>query len=379
MATPKRRGSAVSSLTRLVLWARGAGRCYICNKQLIGDLVSGAEDRNFGFVAHIVGEAPGGPRGDPLRSMTLADDVSNLMLLCHVHHKLIDVDQVDEYPESRLLAVKQGHERRIEMLTDLGPARASHVLRYAANIGSHQSPVPYPEIAAAMFPERYPAEGRQTIDIQLSGTAFHDGEERYWEIERENLRRQYQAKLAPRLERAEILHLSVFALAPQPLLVELGRLLGDITPASIHQKHREPTGWRWAEDTDPIEIVVDEPAREDGPIALILGLSATIDAERITRLLGTETCIWTIKTKHPHNDIMRGAGDLTRFRKLMRNTYNRIKARHGSQREIHIFPAVPVSAAVEIGRTWMPKADLPLEIYDENRTEGGFKKALRIQ
>lgn len=379
MATPKRRASAVSSLTRLVLWARGAGRCYICNKQLIGDLVAGAEDRNFGFVAHIVAEAPGGPRGDSVRSSILADDVSNLMLLCHVHHKLIDVDAVDQYPESRLLEVKQGHERRIETLTDVGLDRASHVLRYAANIGSHQSPVPYPEIAAAMLPERYPAEGRQTIDIQLRGTAFHDGEECYWEIERENLRRQYQAKLAPRLERAEVRHLSVFALAPQPLLIELGRLLGDITPASIHQKHREPTGWRWADDTDPMEIVVDEPAREGGPIALILGVSATIDADRITRVLGADTCIWTIKAKHPHNDIMRRAGDLTEFRKVMRTTYDRIKACRGSQGEIHIFPAVPVSAAVEIGRTWMPKADLPLEIYDENRTEGGFRKALRIE
>ena len=28
------------------------------------------------------------------------------MLMCHVHHKLIDVDQVDQHPEHRLLAMK---------------------------------------------------------------------------------------------------------------------------------------------------------------------------------------------------------------------------------------------------------------------------------
>lgn len=37
-------------------------------------------------------------------------------------------------------------------------------------------------------------------------------------------------------------HLSVFALAPQPLLMELGRLLGDIVPAEVHQLHREAEG-----------------------------------------------------------------------------------------------------------------------------------------
>ena len=42
----------------------------------------------------------------------------------------------------------------------------------------------------------------------------------------------------------EIEHLSVFALGPIPLLVELGSLLGDITPADVYQLHREPAGWR---------------------------------------------------------------------------------------------------------------------------------------
>jgi hypothetical protein len=31
---------------------------------------------------------------------------------------------------------------------------------------------------------------------------------------------------------------------------------------------------------------------------------------------------------------------------------------------------VPVSVAVEIGRVWMPKADLPLQIYDQSKQDG---------
>ena len=55
---------------------------------------------------------------------------------------------------------------------------------------------------------------------------------------------------------------------------------------------------------------------------------------------------------------------------------DRIKVRHGQDVLLHVFPAVPVSIAVEVGRVWMPKVDLPLCIYDQNRKLGGFTKAL---
>ena len=68
------RTNALSPLSRMILWAKAAGRCQYsgCNKSLIGDLISGAEDKNFGFVAHIVADTPTGPRGDPVRSPSLS-------------------------------------------------------------------------------------------------------------------------------------------------------------------------------------------------------------------------------------------------------------------------------------------------------------------
>ncbi|MGO7632002.1 HNH endonuclease, partial [Rhizobium ruizarguesonis] len=38
----------------------------------------------------------------------------------------------------------------------------------------------------------------------------------------------------------------------------------------------------------------------------------------------------------------------------------------------------PVSAAVELGRVWMPKAHLPMRIYDHNRAFGGSRPTLDI-
>ncbi len=58
------------------------------------------------------------------------------------------------------------------------------------------------------------------------------------------------------------------------------------------------------------------------------------------------------------------------FRSALRKLYNDIKARHGEDAVINLFPALPVSLAVETGRVWMPKADLPLRIYDQTRRAG---------
>ena len=158
---------------------------------LIGDYVSGNEDANFGFVAHIVAEKQDGPRGDPVRSPQLADEVSNLMLMCYTHHKLIDVDELANYPEQRLLDIKAEHEERVAIVTSIAADRASHVLRYGAKIGNHDSPVAFPRVRVAMLPMRYPLQN-QSIGIRISGSALTDGEEAFWRTEPENLARQFE-------------------------------------------------------------------------------------------------------------------------------------------------------------------------------------------
>ncbi|SOC47417.1 hypothetical protein SAMN05892877_12941 [Rhizobium subbaraonis] len=50
----------VDQKTQRALWARAAGRCQYrgCNCELVGELLSGKEDKMFGFVAHIVADSP---------------------------------------------------------------------------------------------------------------------------------------------------------------------------------------------------------------------------------------------------------------------------------------------------------------------------------
>jgi len=367
---------SVSPQTRLTLWTRSAGRCEFegCNRLLLGDLLTGKDELNDGYVAHIVADSPGGPRGDPVLSPKLCDDVANLMLLCNVHHRLIDAKKTQgDYPVARLLAMKAAHEQRIALVTDILPDRASHVLLFGARIGEHDCPTRYDLAKSAMLPERYPVEPHP-IALDIARTDYADHEPAYWTLQVDTLRRQFGRKVRDRLVDGDIRHLSVFAVAPQPLLMELGRLLCDITAITIHQLHREPQGWDWRETRPPIEILVQGSDRDGREVGLILDLSATITDERAQAVLGPDAPIWRVTTPTPGNDVLHRREDLVAFRRAMRQVFDAIKVRHGQDARIHVFPALPVSAAIEVGRTWMPKADLPLLIYDENRARGGFQQ-----
>jgi hypothetical protein len=124
--------------------------------------------------------------------------------------------------------------------------------------------------------------------------------------------------------------------------------------------------------------VVDEPERIDGPPALVVSLSATITDERIRAVLPNAT-IWRVTTPSPHNDLLKSSEQARDFRAKFRVLMDRIKLRHGQKAVIHVFPAMPVALAVDLGRTIMPKADLPLHVYDENRESGGFVYALELR
>ena len=248
--------------------------------------------------------------------------MNNLMLMCYPHHKLIDVDEVGNYPEQRLLDMKAAHEERIAIVSAITPDRASHVLRYGAKIGQHELPVSFSAVRGAMLPKRYPADGR-SIGIEIVGSALTDGEDAFWRTEPDNLRRQFDKTVRERVAAREISHLSVFALGPMPLLIELGRLLGDIVPADIYQLHREPSGWNWADNGPRIEYKITKPVGAGKSVALKIGISATVTDDRILAVLGEDTVIWSLTSETPGNDVMRHPDDLMEFRRLMRGLLRR--------------------------------------------------------
>lgn len=382
MTNVKRKGRApttVSTKNKLILWTRAGGRCQYenCNAPLLGDIISGEEALNSAFVAHIVAASPDFTRGDLVLSYELADDISNLMLLCHTHHRLIDHEGAAEHPVARLTRMKAEHETRIAMVTGIAADRSTHILHYAARIGENDCPVSTALSRTAVLPERYPVE--QPLALDLKDCGLDENDPAYWVFHEAHLESQFRTKIGERLRLGTIGHVSTFAIAPQPLLIKLGQLLSDLGDVEVRQISREPRGWTWRPDWPPISFRTRTAAH--GPtsdVALSLGVSAHIDDSRIRSVLGDGCPIWSIEAETPGNDVLGCPGCLEAFRTELRRIFAAIRLAHGDAATIHIFPALPVAMAVEVGRVWMPKADLPLVLWDERRDRGGFQRRMTL-
>jgi hypothetical protein len=361
-----------------MLWGRAAGRCEFdgCNRILSRSSVT-QEQVNIAQKAHIYSFSESGPRGhegidDQLNS------VENLMLVCHECHRKIDQhEDGGRYTPELLREMKARHERRIELVAGIIPGRRSSVLLYGANVGQHRSPLSFSEAAATMFPDRYPAEPTP-MSLGTVNSSFQDRHRDFWTVEATQLVTQFERRVRERVADRDIDHLSVFALAPQPLLILLGTLLGDIVPADVYQRHREPPTWSWPETATLQPFEVQEPEGISGPPALVLGLSATVTPDRIAAVVGPDASIWSVSVPRPHNELIKSREQLAQFRSIARTLLDRIKAVHGQTTPISVFPAASVSVAVELGRVRMPKADAPWKIFDQVNDRGGFIHAFDI-
>lgn len=371
--------SSIPPDVRYRIWGKAAGRCQYrgCNKPLWIDELTKAEF-NSAYLAHIIADKPKGPRGDVKLSTLLNKDISNIMLLCDVHHRLVDIKDVGGHPVELLKEMKKEHEDRIELITEMDMDRETHVVLFGTNIGDHTSPLNKNSVYPALkIEKRYPAKA-DPIALNLDNSLFKDNDEFFWQMETKNLQSQFKEKIEPLLSK-KVNHFSLFAIAPQPLLIELGKLFSDIPVVETFQRQREPEpSWEWSESKET-SYVVKEPEVIKDKVALIISLSATITEDRIVSVMGEDVSIWTLTINNPDNDFLKSKQQLSEFRKIFRKLLNDIKYHHGQNNEIHIFPTAPVAINIEIGRVWMPKADLPMRIYDQNYKKGGFEYALTIQ
>ncbi|QOJ00846.1 MAG: SAVED domain-containing protein [Phycisphaeraceae bacterium] len=362
-----------------MLWGRAAGRCQFdgCNRLLSRSPVT-QESVNIAERAHIWSFSDDGPRGNEGADDESLNDLGNLMLVCHdCHRKMDNKKDGGRYTVELLQSWKTSHEHRVEVVTGINPSKRSHVLMYGANVGDQAAPLDFHLACTAMFPNRYPAEA-QPIRLGMVNSAWRDRDAEFWKIEATNLDRQFSDSVSSPLARGLISHLSVFAFAPQALLMRLGASLTDIPDIDVFQLRREPRGWQWATSAPSADVIIDRPTTPAGPAALVVGVSATIVPDRIRRVLGRDTALWTVRVPSPHNDWLCSRDQLRALRRAFRQVFDEIKAAHGQAATIHVFPAMPIAAAVEFGRVRMPKADAPMLIYDQVNERAGFVPAITL-
>ena len=355
--------------TRLTLWARAAGRCELCGKELdtahIFD-VSG----NFGQVAHINAYSSGGPRHKEGMTEDELNASDNLMLLCPEHHKMID-DNPDDFPEEELKRIKADWEGSIaEFVRDLAPTRATVVtmLHPVGGMVPHITPT---EMRAALRGKSLYAADSKPFDLAegIGSTCSLQGASA--QIERRMTAFRY-------IHDDSAMPVAVFALAPQPLLIKLGSLLGGVRDIRIFQPNRAVGGWTWPEKGHAVDFL----ARRIGGglpdsccAVVVISLSGVINKETI-RGIPNGAPIYELTAASPDTGIVISEETVRAFVKEAISLIDGIHESYPRVKELHVYPAMPASLAVGFGTAL--RFNLISKYVVHEKADGTFGEALCI-
>ncbi len=105
----------ISLKTHKLLWGRSGNRCAFpdCRRSLAEGETETDDPSVIGDEAHIIGREEASPRGESDLPIAERDQYDNLLLLCKIHHKIID-DQPSEYTVGKLKEMKSRHERWVD-------------------------------------------------------------------------------------------------------------------------------------------------------------------------------------------------------------------------------------------------------------------------
>lgn len=373
--TPKRR---IPEWTRILLFTRAGGRCEFdgCPHYLLHHHVTFTEG-NFAEFAHIVAFSVDGPRGYEKRPDDI-HDLPNLMLLCPICHKLID-DNSRKFTCQALESYKKNHEKQIFHLTGLKPELKTSALVVRSKVGDQTVEVPFDHILEATSP-RYPTTKEPfTIDLTMLSTSGESFTTAACEAIEDHLKTFFSA--ASDVKKSH--HISLFALAPQPVLMFLGSKLSNKVPLDLFQRHRGSENWTWKSGARaPMQyaFAVVRQGRNADKVALVLSLSGSIAAKDLPAEIDDQYSIYeiTLSRGSPNPMFLSSRADLENFRISYQEAIASIVRDHPGIKSMSVFPAVPAPIAVLCGRECLPRVHPALRVYDNDKHKGGFTYQITI-
>lgn len=352
------------------LWAVAAGRCQFhgCNEILYIDPISGKKG-NLSTIAHIVAYSPKGPRGDEKRSKELEKDISNLMLTCKKHGQLIDnLDYVEQFSEAILQSYKRNHEDRVCRATEAISDCKTNLLMLQARVAGQKVILNKEEAQQAVLPRWPGSEECELIDLNdfpldtLSIASWEPAAIRIKESVDSILRRR-PGELIPE-------HWSVFAIAPIPLLVFLGRELTSRLTLDLFQHHRKRSARRWCwedgihtADQGFTVLTPDNPV-PSADVTILVSVTSRVKANEVDAAMTAPFHSYEILCNERSTDIIQYRTQLTEFGAKFRHLLNEIRENVDGVERLHLFLACPAPIAIEVGRSFIENATPNLYIYE---------------
>lgn len=338
-----------------ILWGRAAALCSCskCRRELVQEKSSNKSRAIIGEMAHIYAKSKSGPRFNPDLKEDFINSYDNLILLCPMHHTIIDKNPQD-YPPEILQEMKDKHETWV---------RENHKRPEGEGIGwtviiqERDLPIDTDEAVISLLTDFSEGEiiklkCKTQDDIQLNGKL--DQETKIQEIINKSKNKRF----------------AIFSLGFISLAIYLGYLLTSRTRIRYSQFNRDTQSWVWPNIiNNPIPSMqlkgLLEKENTDIKEAIIkVSLSSKIKNMQIEEIGLDLKDSYEIYVQNPSEDWLRSEQQILDLSQQFRKILNNIIAYMVNIQKVHLFYAGPTAGAIAIGRQINPNMNPPVQLYE---------------
>lgn len=398
-ATRGRKGE-ISKATMDEVASLAAWRCQFegCGENLRAHLRPGSRG-NFAYFAHIIASSPDGPRGDRLRSPLLYNNPSNILLLCDKCHRLIDRVASNQYPEQRLLDMRQRNLASVERCLESLRYPLARVLVLAGNVQGQSAGFDERVAEEAMWLQHLRRDNNRPEFFANHGGHLGDPHSKaYWP--------SFFGLLKAEIPRIQAVlngtaHDSPqgmpIALFPAPhstsVLVLTGRLLGEARSIHLFQFHRDQMagtyGGQWAWRGDPPSAdkyhvnVLHKHQAGLNEATLLVYLTDTIPATELPANLyangGWKHPTILVTVDQPSRLVIAHPEDLQLFGLALESAL-RIVQDEWRTSTVNLIVIAPITACVRLGQKMQARCQPDFLLYERAATagRGAFLPTVRI-
>jgi hypothetical protein len=156
--------------------------------------------------------------------------------------------------------------------------------------------------------------------------------------------------------------------APIPLVLHLGRLLGDFAPVDVFQYHHESGSWLWpSAELTPNLIAPPSlpPANSSSERAVLLRVSASysVTAQDVAWIPGADMHDCALELSQVRPGALRSRADVRAFALRFRQLLDDVHERFPAAPTTHLAASVPVGAALAMGMQIKPTVHLPIQTW----------------
>mgnify|MGYP000907691972 CR=1 FL=1 len=189
-----------------------------------------------------------------------------------------------------------------------------------------------------------------------------------WQDAQARQERAFRESLKPVMDANPGFRLHYFGMAPIPLAMHLGYLVGDLSRTEIHLlRHAPPRQWIWAPDDTPMPALLSPKplpeTRAEGDVVIRVSVSHRVDPMDTRAVVPRPLAEIDLGLEVPDEDALRIPAHLDAVALQFDRAIDDIVHALPNAERIHVFAAVPVGLAFRLGGRPNPTIHPPFVTY----------------